>query len=148
MKTVLEFGKIAFNGTRKINKVTLEIELRESEKKQVFSASVNIWNSRETDILMCGECVDLVYNDYNMQLSNRVLYMEVMELWQKYHLNDTYPDCVHDINANKLKNGYTNTQVCGEPCPICGYKYGSAWNYRPIPEMDINRIKEIIINGK
>jgi len=34
------------------------------------------------------------------------------------------------------------------PCPVCGYKYGTAWHYRAIPETDLNRIKEIIETGK
>ena len=27
-----------------------------------------------------------------------------------------------------------------KPCPICGYKYGATWNYRPIPPKDIRKI--------
>lgn len=35
-----------------------------------------------------------------------------------------------------------------KPCPVCGYKYGSAWKYAEIPEDDLNRIKELIAGGK
>lgn len=38
--------------------------------------------------------------------------------------------------------------VLCKPCPICGYKYGTAWNYRPIPEKDLTRIKELIEKGE
>lgn len=38
--------------------------------------------------------------------------------------------------------------VLGKPCPICGYKYGTQWNYRPIPEKDLTRIKELIEKGE
>lgn len=34
--------------------------------------------------------------------------------------------------------------ILGKPCPECGYRYGSSWNYRPIPEKDKNMIKELI----
>lgn len=30
------------------------------------------------------------------------------------------------------------------PCPVCGYKYGTSWLYSPIPEKDLQRIREII----
>lgn len=30
------------------------------------------------------------------------------------------------------------------PCPVCGYKYGTSWIYSPIPEKDMDRIREII----
>lgn len=26
--------------------------------------------------------------------------------------------------------------ILSKPCPICGYKYGNAWNYVPIPKED------------
>lgn len=38
--------------------------------------------------------------------------------------------------------------VLCKPCPICGYKYGTKWNYRPIPEKDLTRIKELIEKGE
>lgn len=33
-----------------------------------------------------------------------------------------------------------------KPCPVCGYKYGSAWNYFPIPEED-EKIIYKLLNG-
>lgn len=38
--------------------------------------------------------------------------------------------------------------VLCKPCPVCGYEYGSKFNYRPIPEKDLARIKEIIETGE
>jgi hypothetical protein len=36
------------------------------------------------------------------------------------------------------------------PCPVCGYRYGTSWNYEQIPENDLQRIREIITqeNGR
>lgn len=34
-----------------------------------------------------------------------------------------------------------------KPCPVCGYKYGTSWNFFPIPENDLARIKELIKKG-
>ena len=38
--------------------------------------------------------------------------------------------------------------ILGKPCPVCGYKYGTGWKYAEIPNDDLNRIKELIANGK
>lgn len=34
--------------------------------------------------------------------------------------------------------------ILKKPCPVCGYEYGTAWKYRPIPTKDLKRIKELI----
>lgn len=34
--------------------------------------------------------------------------------------------------------------ILSKACPVCGYKYGTSWNYFPIPADDLNRIKELI----
>lgn len=35
-----------------------------------------------------------------------------------------------------------------KPCPICGYKYGTNWNYFPIPEEDEKIIYKLLKTGK
>lgn len=34
--------------------------------------------------------------------------------------------------------------VLGKKCPVCGYKYGSSWNYMPVPEDDEKIIYDIL----
>ena len=34
------------------------------------------------------------------------------------------------------------------PCPKCGYKYGTSWNYEPIPKKDLQIIEKIIATGR
>jgi hypothetical protein len=34
--------------------------------------------------------------------------------------------------------------LLGRACPVCGYKYGHDWKYFPIPETDLNEIKELL----
>ena len=35
-----------------------------------------------------------------------------------------------------------------KPCPVCGYKYGSAWKYFPIPEEDEKIILHLLKTGE
>lgn len=39
---------------------------------------------------------------------------------------------------------WTPSGVLCKPCPVCGYKYGTAWIYRPIPNNDLERIYELM----
>ena len=38
--------------------------------------------------------------------------------------------------------------VLCKPCPKCGYKYGTSWNYEPIPKKDLQIINQIIKKGR
>ena len=48
-------------------------------------------------------------------------------IWKTYHLNDTTPNCEHMRDAGKME------YMPGYVCPVCGYKSGSAWLFRPVP---------------
>jgi hypothetical protein len=71
-------------------------------------------------------------------------------LWSMWHLNDLNPGCIHqdEWDADKelvLENGEMKLAghvypkespegLLGKPCPVCGYKYGTAWLKREVPE--------------
>lgn len=37
--------------------------------------------------------------------------------------------------------------LLSRPCPVCGYKYGTGWNYFPIPEEDEKIILKLLKDG-
>ena len=96
-KKTFTFGKIDYNGTgRKAYAVELEVSLKiNREGLPVFTASGDVWNTMRTDIVQGGQCIDSIWNEYHSQLKNRVLYMQIMELWTKWHLNDMNAGCKH-----------------------------------------------------
>jgi hypothetical protein len=158
MKKTFNFGKVAHETNKKTNLVTIEMELKyNSRNLPVFSAMGNVWNSKKTDILCGGQCIDSIYDEFSEQLENVSLYKEIMELWQNNHLNDINAGTQEQENAIKewIKQGntYDYNKVCEYLKSIdlyevkqgeLMYKYGSAWIYRDIPEKDLKRIKEII----
>ena len=89
----IDFGEIDFNGSgRRNNRVTVEIEYKEiAEGKKEFTASANVWNARETDIVAGGQCLD----ELEPYFRNNPLYMEILRLWRLYHLNAMHPECEH-----------------------------------------------------
>ena len=84
---VFSFGKFAYNGNRKINEVTLEIELRERNGYPEFSACAYVWNNIHSDIVAGGQMIDKLYNEFET-LRDSLLYKTIMQLWEKYHLHD------------------------------------------------------------
>ena len=150
----IDLGKIAYYSKRKIHPVTVEVSLSLGNKP-CFSVCGNIWNSKKTDILCGGQCLDTIAEYIDTPLFN-----EIYRLWKAYHLNDMHSgteeqeaelDRWHsgsdrysyedDVKHLKDVNLY-EVQYDGKP-----YKYGSGWLYRPIPEDDLSIIKKIIMDG-
>ena len=203
MKKTINFGKRAVN-----NEITIELELRDTDKGAEFSACANVWNSKHTDIIMGGQCIDTI----GKYLRGNKTYNTILDLWKKYHLNGMHAwcQCEHEENPSekikvyklrysaegerlskirdfgKFKQFITVTEegmknipsalyelcaykslgetgieektrgwitydavlspegLIGKECPICGAKYGHGWYYHPIPQNDLEKIKELI----
>lgn len=91
MKKIFDFGKIDYTGTgRKSYPVTVEMEYTEHDGKKRFSVSGNIWNTRKTDIVAGGQCLDTI-----ARYIKTPLFKEIYRLWKLYHLNDMHPECEH-----------------------------------------------------
>lgn len=87
MRRAYSFGKVAYNGKRKINEVTLEIELRNWNGYPEFTACAKVWNNIHTYVVAGGQMIDKLYNRF-AALRYSVLYKTIMLLWKKYHLHD------------------------------------------------------------
>lgn len=153
METTINFGKIDFYGRgRKVNLVTVNLELTETKKGLEFTASATVWNSTKTDCVMAGQCLDTLYNDF--KLKNNKLFKKIHELWKKYHLNGMHAGTKKQEDALKsTKWGGVNANYYKEQCEFLdalnllvdnGYKYGTGWLLEEIPSDDLEVIKSII----
>jgi hypothetical protein len=75
---------------------------------------------------------------------------KLRQVWYDWHLNYLRPVCVHQAkwdttkmialeNGEQRMAGWVRQEehpegLLGKPCPVCGYKYGSAWNKEEVPE--------------
>ena len=150
MKKILKFGKIDYFGRgRKINAVDVSIELKNKENKEILSICGNIWNSKHSDLICGGQCLDEIYKF----LKNDAKFIEVYRLWKLYHLNDMHPGTKKQeefLNYYKIKNWANEYE---KTCKILqeygllyddGVKFGSTWHYWEIPQNDLEKIKKII----
>jgi len=154
MKKTFDFGKIDWYGRgRKVNAVTVDVELKDSGKGPEFSACASVWNGRRTDIVACGQILDEL-SKYKY-LGGNELFRKIRRLWTRHHMNDMHagtPEQEKYLAEHRTwrgdykkdcecleKAGLLTVQLDGKP-----YKYGTAWLYRPIPEQDLEEIRKLV----
>lgn len=90
-KTII-FGKVDYNGTgRKVNEVTVKIELKNGDKGLGLSICGSIWNHIHSDILSGGQNIDTIAE----LLPHNKKVKRIKEIWELYHLNDMKAGCEH-----------------------------------------------------
>ena len=157
MKKRFEFGKVDLNGTgRKINRVYVDVELCENKQGQtVFSASGAIMNSRNTDCICGGQCIDEI-----SKFVDNPTFNTIRNMWKLYHLNDLHAGTKEqEIEVKKWLKETNQSFDYGKVCDHLKevglyestynnkpYLYGHGWIYEPIPEEDLKTIKNLLKN--
>ena len=145
-----DFGKIAFYGRRRINKVTVTVRLEDEGKGPVFSACADVWNIRCTDIVCGGQILGEL--DKFKYLGGDELFRKIHRLWKKYHCNDMHLGderqeaylkskgvSVCDYEAGRLAR-----KAAGMDKDSDGIEYGCCWHWHPIPEEDLAEIRKLL----
>jgi hypothetical protein len=149
IRKTFNFGKIAYTSTRKVNAVDIEMELRYTDKGPELSICGNIWNSRHTDIVIGGQCLDKM--NQIEDIHGNSVFQELYRLHSLYHLNSLHAGTVRQEDA--LHNSGKHLHNYDDQCKYLDsvgllydgdYKYGTAWLYREIPENDLNKIKSML----
>ena len=149
MKKTIKLGKIdGYGNGRKMCLAEIEIKLTDDGK---FSVCGGVWNSRGTDYIMCGQCLDELYP----HLKNNSKFKQVYEWWKKWHLNDMHAgtekqeQALEDAGMTNWANEYSKCCDYLESIGLLydnGYKFGTGWLKREIPteiqEQMRNFIKE------
>lgn len=186
MKKTFTFGKIAYNSNRRTNLVEVEMELRNRGGEDTFtidrktgkktftgktpiytelSICGSIWNCKHTDILCGGQCLDTIA-EYRDQLTEPELFDELLQLWEKYHLNGMHagtPEQEKAIEEWKAEgNRYDYNAVCemlkkrglyevnytglsiGRRYENEPYKYGHAWLVQSLPGDVLLRVDHLL----
>lgn len=150
------FPKIAYTSKRRINLPTLEVDFYHNSKGQyVFSVCGEIWNSRHTDCITCGQCLDTM--DEIPELHHNPLFAKIYRLWKLYHLNDCHAGTeLQESSVNEYRDVCRISHKHCDYDGICaylkekgcyidnGYQYGSAWLWRAIPDEDLDIIGELL----
>lgn len=98
-KFTLSFGKIPFNGIRRVNAVTVDISIQEG----CLYMTCDVWNSKMTDVVMQGQCFDRI-KVLAVESEHRPLFKQVVAMWKRWNANDSrlgnqeQMDCLRKYN--------------------------------------------------
>ena len=141
------FPKIAFYGRNKVNTPEVTVSLKVGDNKEVLSICGQVWNSKHTDIIAGGQCLDRMYKF----LKKDKIFIELYKLWKRWHLNDLCAGTIKQEEA--LDNVGIKFNSFDERCDYLksvnlyfddGYEYGSKWLYRKIDEDDLKSIYNLL----
>lgn len=155
MKKSFTFPKVAYTSTRRVNLPVIEMELSYKDNdmsKPELSICGELWNATHTDIIMGGQCLDEMSKLCGLR--SNTLFKKLHRLWKLYHLNGLTAGTVKQEQAldDARKSG---KRLCSyeDSCKYLesvglleddGYKYGSSWLYREIPEDDLKEIISLL----
>lgn len=96
MRRTFNFGKYAIaNPNRRANEVTVEMEIRTTAKGPELSICGEAWNSRHTDCVIGGQCLDTL----KKSVKHNKVFNELHRLWKNYHLNGMHTGTVEQDKA-------------------------------------------------
>jgi len=147
------FDKVAYTSSRRVNQPVIEMELRGVDTdKPVLSICGELWNATHTDVVMGGQCLDEMKKLGDLRFNT--LFRKLHRLWKLYHLNDMHAGTVKQEQAlDDAKKSGVKIYSYDDSCKYLesiglleddGYKYGSAWLYRQIPDDDYKEILELL----
>lgn len=133
------------------NNAYLEIEVEDSERGKVLSISGYVSGSHGYG----GQCQNSIAEDFigthsNLSNEKQAMLGRLIEIWDRYHLNDMNAGTEKQMKALKGKNlSYENALEYLESINLKiddGYKYGTAWLFEEIPSSVLKEVEEIIEN--
>jgi hypothetical protein len=143
---VVNPGKVEIGG--RLCEMFVEIEFRSDGELSIHGV-VGPWHSGNC-AGSCGQCdgelekIGVFHRGWSKEKVRRL-----RQVWNDWHLNHLRPGCIHQAewNAGKMltmpggekkEAGWVTPDehpegLLEKPCPVCGYKYGSAWNKESVP---------------
>ena len=167
MKRIFNFNNVklksSYFGSTITGNVKVEMELANEEpERPVLSVSAYMYDDSTLKDIMGGQCLGTLMDS---TLKDDPLYCEIHRLWSKYHLNDMHAGThmqeamiEKGIESGELADrdytrvcDYLKTKHCYIDNDLLdgeghGYKYGHKWLYQPIPEDDLDKIKELLLS--
>ena len=152
----INLGKIAYTSKKKANEVEITVRLKKVKGAQdwdtlnwtsgyALSMSGGIWNASHRDWVTGGQMLDKLKPYFR----NNSDVIELINIWEKYHLNDMKAGSKKQTEAVQKwldegnKYDYSHAVEYLKSIDLYedrGYKYGHSWLFEPIPESVVKKV--------
>ena len=137
-----EIGRIKGVGIVRVNarlewvdRPAVTVDHEEIGGHYVFAASGSLWlRSNSPDCYSAGQMLEKTWP----LPAGRPL----IRLWREWHLNGMQAACAHQAVPAGMSGSEALDAV--PPCPVTGYRYGSTWLVRVIPDDVVAEMREVI----
>ena len=124
MRKVINPGSITFSWSKLPARVYVEIKYEDGNLSiHGVEGPLPSGNCRGS----CGQILDDVRQVKPAKEWTYEMVSKLCDIWERWHLNSMRAGCEHQRNSGR------EFEV-GEPCPVCGYRYGSAWLREEVPQ--------------
>lgn len=137
----------------RMERLTRQTEYETTDHRKVrrpldFAITTAVWRPDKRDIVSGGATVDPLreLTTYTNGFSDRVI-AELLSM-AEYHLNGMTAGCDHQTAV--WEDGRYGRQISLTdtlPCPVTGYRYGSAWLVRELPYGFLSRVRAVFANA-
>lgn len=90
-----------------------------------------------------GQCIDSMWDvlDHGQVArgADRADVRLIADIWGRWHLNTLKAGCAHVEPVGKDTGSMLDSTP---PCPVTGYRWGSAWLYEPLPDGVVSGLAE------
>lgn len=121
-----------------------------------FTVCGNVWKRKHSNIIMAGQILDYLYEKF----SNDDEFVKIYKWWKDWHLNTLNAGTDKQMEyIKKHEKEIRKSMDCGDKCyytACCeklkegglyedkGYKYGTEWLYRELPQEIIDYVKKVV----
>lgn len=97
-----------------------------------FALTTSVWRPRLSDIVSCGATVEPLRELSSYEPGWAAESVKELADLEEWHLNAMSAACAHQKR---------NAGLDSPPCPISGYRWGSAWLVRPLPDGFLDKVR-------
>ena len=143
--------------------IEADVRLQQKDEWKVLSICWCVWRSPDNQNVIkldrycecCGQCYDEIKELIPLieDKQEKKTWNFIIDMWEKYHLNDMHAwtlkqeKFLKELHSDGSRYDYTKDceALAGAGILVCnGYKYWTAWLFRKIPFVDLNKIIHFI----
>lgn len=149
-------------GYKRRLRVTLDVRIERLERQATYqttehytvsaplalSVQTGVWRPDGQDVISGGPTVEPLRAVARLGRPSPLLtsaaLLELADIADRWHLNEMRAGCAHQTVVWEDEPYHRPSLTQTQPCPVSGYRYGSAWLVEPLPTDVLTRLLALL----